>query len=349
MGIWSWLVTGEWGAPASRVSAVVSPFASQDSLENAIVGELFGVDPTVITRETAMRVPGLKRAVQIHADVVSAMPLMQYSTGGVKVSTQPRWLQSSDSGVPPLIRTKGLVRDLALEGHGLLGCALDGEEYPVDGVHIPTSMWKLHSDGTLTVNPAVSARFTQRLIYIPLGVPGILTDGIDTIRQARALDLARIVRLSSPPAGTELHIENSQFDGMTRKEKEKLATQYAQQRQKTTVSVTPSYVKVNEHGKEAVDLFADATNSIRLDIANHASVPASAIEGAPASGGSDMTYTGKGDERSELYDLGSRQFADAIAARLSADDVCPVGEYIAFDTSNAFAIPTPTTPPVLED
>jgi hypothetical protein len=62
-----------------------------------------------------------------------------------------------------------------------------------------------------------------------------------------------------------------------------------------------------------------------------------------------MTYTGKGDERSELYDLGSRQFADAITARLSLDDVCAPGDYIAFDRSEMFAVPTPTTPQVLED
>lgn len=349
MGIWNWLVAGEWGSTPAPTTGIVSPWASQDSLETALVGEIFGVDPDVITRETAMRVPGLKRAVQVHADVVSAMPLVQYAEG-VKVKDQPRWLQSSDSGIAPLIRTKGLVRDLALEGHALLGCRLDSFGQIDDAIHIPTSMWKLNNNATLTVNEAIAPAYRAKLIYIPLGVPGILTDGIDTIRQARALDLARTVRLSAPPAATELHMTDARFDEMSRKEKERIAKSYADTRRKYSVSVTPSYLEAKEKGGAQVDLFESATNSIRLDLANHASVPASIIEGAKSSGGGgDMTYTGKGDERSELYDLGSRQFADAIAARLSLDDVCPEGEYIAFDRADTFSVPTPITPPNLED
>lgn len=346
MGLWNWLVFGEWGS--TPTTAVASPFTPQDSLETAIVGEIFGVDPSVITPEIALRVPGLKRAIQMHADIVSTMPLVQYAAGGAKVEPQPRWLSSSASGVAPLIRTKGLVSDLALYGWALLGCEVDGATI-VDAIHVPKQFWKITSAGTLEVDNAIASRYRGRWILIPLGAAGILADGIDTIRQARALDLARMVRLSAPPAGTELHLNSSQFDGMTRKEKQKLAHDYAEQRRQNTVSVTPSYVDVKEHGKEAVDLFDSATNSIRLDIANHASVPASAIEGAKAGGGGDMSYSNTATERSELWDLGSRQFADAIAARLSLDDACAEGQYVAFDTSDAFAAPTPTTPPDLED
>lgn len=295
-----------------------------------------------------MRVPGLKRAIQIHADIISAMPLIQYKDG-IAVEPQPRWLQNSASGIAPLVRTKGLVKDLALEGWALLGCELDGDTI-IDAIHIPkATYWKFTNDGQVEFTKPVESRWQGKLILIPLGDNGILIDGVDTIRQARALDLARTTRLESPPAGTELHITDPEFDGMTRKERLREVKMYAEQRRQSSVSMTPSYLEVKEHSGEAIDLFDSATNSIRLDIANHASVPASVIEGAVATGGGDMNYTGKGDERSELYDLGSRQFADAITAALSQDDVCPEGEYIAFDKSELFAVPTPTTAPVLED
>lgn len=315
----------------------------------ALQSELFGTDTTAITREIAQRVPGLKRAVQIHADVISAMPLVQYRDG-VKVAEQPDWLQNTQSGIPPLIRTKGLVQDLAYEGWALLGCQVDGDRI-VDAIHIPKAThWRLDAAGTVEITQFVDPRYLGKLILIPLGTGGILADGVDTIRQARALDLARTVRLESPPAGTELHVTDPAYDGMTRKEKLREVKAYAEQRRQTSVSMTPSYLEVKEHSGEAIDLFDSATNSIRLDIANHAAVPASIIEGAKTSGGGgDMTYTGKGDERSELYDLGSRQFAEAISARLSLDDVCPPGEYIAFDRSEMFAVPTPTTPPIREN
>lgn len=346
MGFWKWLNTGEWGS--TPTPAMASPFAPQDALETAIVGELFGIDPTVITVDTALRVPGLKRALQMHCDVVSTMPLVQYSTGGAKVAEQPRWLSNSASGIAPLIRTKGLVRDLALTGWALLGAEVDGAEI-VDAIHIPKQYWNLTSAGNLEVHDAIAPQYKQRLILIPLGDGGILTDGIDTIRQARALDLARITRLSAPPAGTELHMNDSRFDEMSKKAKRALAKTYAEQRRESSVSVTPSYIDVKEHGDKTVDLFDSATNSVRLDLANHCAVPAAAIEGAKAGSGGDMSYSNTTTERSELWDLGSRRYADAIAARLSLDDVCPEGEYIAFDTSRAFATPTPTTPPDLED
>lgn len=326
-----------------------TPWDAQDSLLAALESDLFGLDSTAITRDLAMRVPGLKRAVQIHADIISAMPLVQYKAGQ-PVAEQPDWLQNSRSGIPPLIRTKGLVKDLALEGWAMLGCEVANGQI-TDAMHIPKAThWKFDSAGVVEFTRPIDPTYLGHIILIPLGDNGILIDGADTIRQARALDLARTVRLESPPAGTELHITDVSYDGMNRKERLREVKAYAEQRRKTSVSMTPSYLEVKEHSGEAIDLFDSATNSIRLDIANHASVPASVIEGARASGGgSDMTYTGKGDERSELYDLGSRQFAEAIAARLSLDDVCPSGEYIAFDRSEMFAVPTPTTAPVRED
>lgn len=349
MGIFKRKIAAAYATRPSVPNTPVSPWGAQDSLQVALNSELFGTDTGAITREIAMRVPGLKRAVQIHADVVGGMPLVQYKDG-VKVERQPGWLSNSNSGVPPLIRTKGLVKDLALEGWALLGCEVTNGEI-TDAIHIPKAThWQFVNGGQVEFTQLVDPRYLGKLILIPLGDNGILIDGVDTIRQARALDIARTTRLESPPAGTELHITDPAFDGMSAKEQMKEVKAYAEQRRKTSVSMTKSYVEVKEHTGEAIDLFDSATNSVRLDIANHASVPASAIEGAKTSGGGgDMTYTGKGDERSELYDLGSRQFADAIAARLSLDDVCPEGEYIAFDKSEMFAVPTPTTPPVLED
>lgn len=349
MGIFSKRIASAYASRPAVPTTPASPWSDQDALQTALISELFGTDTNAITRDIAMRVPGLKRAIQVHQDIVAAMPLVQYKDG-VKVSPQPRWLQNSASGIAPLLRTKGLVKDLALEGFALLGCEVATDGSITDAVHIPKAThWQFTGDGVVELTRLVDPRYLGKLILIPLGDSGILTDAVDTIRQARALDHARTTRLSSPAAGTELHITDDTRDEMTAKEQMRTVKRYSDQRRQTSVSLTPSYLEVKEHGDKPVDLFESATNSIRLDIANHAAVPASIIEGARNSGSGDMTYSGKGDERSELYDLGSRQFADAITARLSLDDVCPEGEYIAFDKSEMFAVPTPTTPPVLED
>jgi len=342
----------KWSGPTNATRPSVptmpsTPWDTQDHLQTALESELFGLDSTVITRDIAMRVPGVKRAVQVHKSIVAAMPLVAYRDG-VKAEPQPRWLQNSNSGIAPLIRMKGIVEDLVLDGWALLGCELDDEKRIADAIHIPKRCWNFNSARQVELTEFVDPRYLAQMILIPLGAEGLLTDGVDTIRQARAVDIARTTRLEAPPAG-ELHITDPRFDEMSRKEKLKQAQDYAESRQKLSVTVTPSYLELKNHTGETIDLFDSATNSIRLDIANHAGVPASILEAASQSGGSDMTYTGKGDERSELYDLGSRDYADAIAARLSLDDVCEPGVYIAFDRSDVFTVPTPLTPPVLED
>lgn len=345
MGLWNFLTSGP-GTP-TVAPALASPWTPQDSLQTAIVGEIFGVDPNVVTREIAQRVPGLNRAVQVHGDIVSTMPLAAYKDGS-KLETQPGWLSNTRTGIAPLIRTKGLVTDLFWDGWALLGCELEGDEIS-DALHIPRSLWKFNTAGQVEVDGSISKTYTQRLILIPLGRSGVMVDGIDTIRSARSLELSRQNRIAAPPASTEIHLTDQRFDAMTKDEKQQLASEYAETRRKHSVSVTPSYAQVEEHGGEAVDLFSSATNDLRLDQANHASVPASIIEGARSGSGGDMTYSNDNGQRSEIYDLGSRQFADAIAARLSLDDVSAPGTYIAFDPSHAFAVPTPTTAPRLED
>lgn len=348
MGIWNFLTGGTYATPTTA-PALASPWSPQDSLQTAIVGELFGVDPSIVTREIAQRVPGLARAVQVHADIVSTMPLVAYEDGQ-KLDAQPRWLSNTQTGIAPLIRTKGLVQDLFWDGWALLGfTAKPVDEPDCDALHIPRSLWKFRPDGQIEVNGSISKTYTRYLVAIPLGRQGVMVDGVDTIRAARALELSRQNRIAAPPAATEIHLTDPRFDEMTRPEKLQLARDYSESRRETSVSVTPSYAQVEEHGGQAVDLFSSATNDLRLDQANHASVPASIIEGATSGGGSAITYSNKGSERNEIYDLGSRQFADAIAARLSLDDVTPSGTYLAFDRSDSFSVPTPTTPPVLED
>jgi myo-inositol-1-phosphate synthase len=67
-------------------------------------------------------------------------------------------------------------------------------------------------EGNITVDPSIPAQFRQRIIFVPLGTNGLLVDGIDSVRQARKLELARQSRLDAPPAATELHITDATKD-----------------------------------------------------------------------------------------------------------------------------------------
>lgn len=343
--MWSWL-TGSTAATVSPApSALASPLASSDSLEAALVTDFFGELPSeVITQEVAGRVPEIKKALTAHQALVSPLRFEKYAAGE-RVSAQPYWVGACGyRGTSRLIALKMLVAELFWHGEAVLAARLDTEGNVYDWVAIPRKLWRYNPEtSSFDLDPSLPAEYRMRAIYVPLGENGVLVDGVDSIRQARKLELARQARLDAPPAATELHITDPARDEMTPKEREKLARSYSQNRSKYSVAVTPSYVEVKERGISGqLDLFESAKNSLRLELAMHGAVPASFVEGGREGGSAgQMTYQNENGQPSEVWQFGSARFAYAIAAALSGDDVVGPNAEVRFDAS-ALAVPAPT-------
>lgn len=331
-------------AGASGAPALASP-ESGDGLQQAIVGDVIGHLPEeTVTRVTAARVPELKRALKGHQALVSPLRFEKFEDDA-KADQQPFWVSSCNyPGMSRHIAIKKLVEELFWEGFGVLGCRLATDGTVWDWVPIPRHMWTMDpSTQRVTLHDSIPAEYRMRIVLVPLGANGVMADGIDSIRQARKLEQARQTRLDAPPAATELHITDPAFDGMKRKEKEQLATQYVETRAKHSVSVTPSYVDVKERGVSGqLDLFEGAKNSLRLELAMHGGVPASFVEGSKEGGGGQMSYSNEQDKNSELWTFGSAEYAYAIIAALSGDDVVGADAEVRADLSH-FAVPAPTS------
>jgi len=243
----------------------------------------------------------------------------------------------------------GLYSDLFMSGWGLLGFTASMD----DCLHVPFGMWGMDADGAVAIDKRIPEQYQARPVAIPLGYGnnGVLIDGADTIRASRQIERVWIDRINNPLPATELHIEDSAYDQMTKGEKRKLVDEWNANRARGggQTAVTQSFMKVNALGQVSSDLFEKGRNAVRLDIANHAAVPASIIEGSKDSGGSDIEYTGKGDKRNELYEFGTKQFVQAVEARLSLDDVCDPGLSIRGDLTGFLAIPTPNSNPTSDD
>jgi hypothetical protein len=345
VGFWSFLTGAGLTNTVTQPPVLGSPFAEPSTLDQAIVGDIFGDLPDeVITPEIAMRVPEVKRALKLHTSLVAPLPFEVYEAGS-KAPVQPFWVANTDYPVAsPYLRNKGLVTDLFLWGWALLGATLDpATDLPRDMIHIPRAYWNIDPQtGSIQVDPNIPSEYRQRLILIPLGSNGLLIDGIDSIRQARKLELARQARIDSPPASVELHMTDSKFDEMSKKEKEALASSYSSNRAKYGVSVTPSYIETKSVGSGSIELFEAGMNSLRIQLANHASVPASALEASKEGGtGGQMSYSNQTDKQSELWLFGSSEFAYAITARLSMDDVVGPDAEVRADLT-ALDVPAPT-------
>ena len=337
--VWDWLVGTPSPSIGTGAPALASP-DSGDSLQQMIVGDVLGMIPGLaLTRETAVRVPELKRALKGHQALVAPIAFEKYTPGADKPDTvQPYWVSSCNyKGMSRYIAYKKLVEELYWEGMGVLGCRLATDGNVWDWVTIPRNFWSMDPNTQeVTLHKSIPDEYRMRIVLVPLGANGVMADAADSIRQSQKLEKARQTRLDAPPAATELHISDPNKDQMTARERMDLAKSYVETRTKHSVSVTPSYIDVRERGISGqLDLFESAKNSLRLELAMHGGVPASFVEGSKEGGASgDMNYEGVGGPTGELWTYGSAEYAMAIAAALSGDDVVGEGAEVRADLSH---------------
>ncbi|KQR86835.1 hypothetical protein [Microbacterium sp. Leaf179] len=357
MGIFGRNIEQTYGSRAAL--PLVTPFSSQDSLERILVDDLYPEhdEPVALTRETALRIPAVKRSHDIICSILARTPWRQYD-GDAEVTDQPGWLVNSGSGVGPRALRWGVASDLFMNGWAAIGFAMDGETIN-DALHLPFGWWEVAADGTVKVSDQklglVPARYTHRIVAIPLGYgsSGMLVDARTSMHGARAIEAAYVDRVENPIPATDIELSKEYWNAWGKEERESFRRNYIKNRQAKNgaVSLRPEYAKPNYSGGVETNLFESARNGVRLDIANHAGIPASLLEGSRQGGGTDIKYSGvnNGADRNELWDFGLDKYASAIEDRLSLDDVCPSGESIRVDASRYLSVPQPTNPQTSED
>lgn len=344
MGFFNWLLGPALPSASMGAPALAAP-GSGDSLAQAIVGDIIGALPKeAVTRDNAPRVPELKRALKAHQALVAPLRFEVFAAEE-KLSAQPYWVSAcAYPGMSRYVAYKKLVEELFWEGYAVLACRLDVNGNVWDWVPVPRHLWTMDTQSqAINLHESIPAEYRMRVVVVPLGANGVIVDGVDAIRQARKLEAARQSRLDAPPAATELHVTDPAYDGMNQLEKETLASSYVTTRQKHAVSVTPSYIDVKELGVSGqLDLFEDAKASLSRELAMHAGVPASFVESSSKGGGGQMSYSNENDRQSELWTYGSAEYAYAIVAALSGDDVVGPDAEVRADLSH-FSVPAPTS------
>lgn len=337
--------------------SILSPYSPQDSITTLLVSELYPEHDTskTLTRDTALRIPAVKRAHDITCGVLARMPWRQY-TAGVLSAEQPQWLSTSSTGIAPRNLRWAVASDLFMSGWAAIAFHLGDDGLPDDALHIPIGSWGVDDYGRPVVtNADVPVAFRASVVAIQLGYGsnGLLNDGITTLQDARAIEAAYRDRIDNPIAQTMLTIAADRWDGWSREEREEFRQMFiaARSAKGGATGMKPDWITVDYSGQLPTDLFESGRNANRLDIANHAGLPAGLLEGAKQSGGSDIHYSSEvgGATRNELWDFGAAKYADAIEARLSLDDVCAPGDSIRIDTSHYLTAPTPADPQTSED
>ena len=340
--------------------AVASPWAPTDTLTQIVVDELWqGPDAASlpITRDIALRIPGVKRAHQIHVKQFAGLAFYEMDDT-TRTADQPGWLTSSASGVSPYHRMHGVGSDLFFNGWACLGFDRSPLEAGADCVHVPFGAWGIDPDtGRPWIDTSiVNARYAVYPVVISAGYGdnGLLVDGIDTLKEARQIEDAYKRRLDDPVPMTILNIPLADWQMMTRDERKQYRDEWVEGRRQSSTATKPAEWPIEMPGQIAVDLYESGRNAVRLDIANHTGTPASLLEGTrqAGGGGTDIRYTGvaNGAMRGELWEYGSAKgFTLAFDARMSLDDIVPTGRSIRADLTSIQAIPAPDTNPTRED
>lgn len=357
MGFFRDLIFG----PTPTAPSVLTPYTPQDSIQSMFVAESLGIDltsPATLTRDTALQIPALKRAHDTVCAVLARMPWAQYD-GDTRLEQQPTWLNNSASGVPPRSLRWGVASDLFMTGWAAVGFELGPDGYPIDALHVPQGWWGYDSQtGDVKVDERIAARYRDRVVLIPLGYGsnGILNDGRQTLVDARSIEAAYRDRIENPIVQTDLEVAAERWDMWTPEERRQFRDLYvANRRAKSgSTAVRPDWVKPTFSGQLPTDLFESGRNANRLDIANHAGLPASLLEGVRqggSGGGTEIRYSGVqgGNLRNELWDFGLAKYADAIDARMSLDDICQPGQSIRVESGDFLTTPNPIAPLTSED
>lgn len=349
---------GELRTPPAPPLAIASPWAPQDSLVTWAIDDALGAllesDTLILTRDVALRIPAVKRAHGIHVTQFADVKFRQMNDA-TPTPEQPRWLTTSNSGVSPYHRMQGLGSDFFFHGWGCLSWTADLS----DCMHVPFGLWKVADDGSVQITDnRIPAAYRARPVAIPVGYGenGLLADGADAIREARAIEAAYMDRLNNPVPLTILGIPRDVWESWTVDERKDYRQQYIDGRKAKNGAVAMKVAEfpIDMPGQSSVDLYESGRNAVRLDLANHTSTPASLLEGTQqgGAGSSEIKYTGvaNGANRSELWDFGlARRWTLAVEGRLSLDDVCAPGLSIRGDISNQTAAPTPAMNPTSED
>lgn len=333
------LDTVEHGTPAAHAvelaaTDALSPWATSDPLESAAFADLWqlaDVDALPMSRRRAMQLSVVAAGRRRIANTLGRFPLRSLNAAGEPTKPASLLVQP-ETGRPrsttitwtadalifrPWVHWHILTRDHA--GWPTRVRLVPFEAETIDDRHRLVAI-----DGQ-RIDPFDAIRFDS-----PTG--GLLVDGVDTLRRAWTIAQAASKAENNPVPALDLHNEG---EDLTKDEVEQLLDSWENARRRRGVGYSSRSLKVNPLGASTEQLLIQGRRALDLELARHLGLPAWSVD--VTIDGSSLNYTNRASRNSDLIDA-IAPYADAIADRLSLDDVTPHGTIVRFD-SDAFVRP----------
>ena len=323
---------------------IQSVLHSTDQLQAVVWADLTGGEAQLLTRASAMSIPAVARQRHLVCGTAAGCPLVVLQDD-IRLPVQPRWPSRTDGQLSPYHRTLWTVDDLLFHGWSLWSAQRGHGNELLSAERIPIERWEADEVGRISVDgELVNA---SEVILIPGPHEGILNFGsASLLRMLDNLDAAATAA-RNPSAYLELHytgdvpLTDTQIDG--------LIDRWAKARRGENggVSYTGKNLEVKEHGTHESHLLIEGRNADAVDASRMVSSPAAMADATAA--GASLTYETTSGRNQQFLDYGAKFYMDAMAARLSMDDVVPRFQRTAFDTGNLTATAPAATGPATED
>jgi hypothetical protein len=326
---------------------IESPFPHVSELSTIVWADLTGGDFTPLTRAGAMSIPALARQRHQLCGTSARCPLVVMEGATPVPQTGAHWTTRTDGQMSPYHRMLWTVDDLLFSGWSLWrttrGYATAGTPPLLSADRIPMERWEAERE---TGFIKVDGEYVDALdvILIPGPHEGILNFGASALR--RMLDNldAAANAARNPSAYLELHYTGDET--LTDTEIDTHIQRWADARHGLNggVAWTNKVLEVREHGTHESHLLIEGRNADAVDASRLVSSPAAMADATNA--GASLTYETTAGRNTQFIDYGVGLYMDAIAARLSMDDVVPRGQRTAFDTAQlTMTAPAPTGAP----
>lgn len=335
-------------------TGVSSPFTDQTALESIVWADLTGQAARPLSRADVMAIPAHARQRHLLCGTVARCPLVQME-GATRTEDQlqPRWMTRTDGTVSPYHRMLWTTDDLIHHGWSLWFAVRGFSSDPdtqrgqlLEAPRLDWDRWRFESTtGRILVDdlPVDS----DQVILIPGPHEGVLNFGGPALRRTIDNLEAAANAARNPSAYLELHYTGD--EPMTDEKIRAARAQWASARRGEFggVAFTGKYLEVKEHGTHEGALLIDGRNADAVDVSRLVSSPAAMADATSA--GASLTYETTDGRNGQFVDYGVGLYMDAIAARLSMDDVVARGKRTAFDvTQLTIKSPAPTGAPTLD-
>jgi hypothetical protein len=315
------------------------------ALNPLVWNDIFGTETMWVSRGEAMTVPGVVKGRSVLVSLIADKPLIAYRDEE-RLDPQPRWLFWTAGQVSPWMRMTMTIDDLVFFGWSLWGRKNGSRGEILDAWRIPAEFWQFDANGRVLVRDDETGEYQPvddtEVILFQGPSAGLLATATRTLRGAAELEQAWIKRAKNPIPAIDLH--ETVESGMTETEAQEVVDGWAAARSDPNgaIAYTPYNVEARALGQLSPDMFIEARNFIRLDIAAFFALPAAMLDASLST--ASLTYSTQEGKFAEVFGSTLPYWMRPIEARLSQDDVVPNGQSIKFDISSV--VPGLRQPPI---